>query len=72
LAPGNKALGAVSQRVLRRFTYDAIAHSKPVMEFVISMVGADRVMADAGVALLTTLGRFGLSPLASPLFLCHL
>src|SRR5262249_57563091 len=29
---------------LRRLTYDTIAHSKPIMEFVISMGGADRVM----------------------------
>ena len=28
----------------QRFTYDTIAHSKPIMEFVISMVGADRIM----------------------------
>jgi aminocarboxymuconate-semialdehyde decarboxylase len=29
---------------LHRFMYDTIAHSKPVMEFVISPVGADRIM----------------------------
>jgi aminocarboxymuconate-semialdehyde decarboxylase len=29
---------------LRRFTYDTISHSKPIMEFVISLVGADRIM----------------------------
>jgi aminocarboxymuconate-semialdehyde decarboxylase len=29
---------------LRRFTYDIIAHSKPVMEFVMAQVGADRIM----------------------------
>ncbi|TMJ32809.1 MAG: amidohydrolase, partial [Alphaproteobacteria bacterium] len=29
---------------LRRFTYDTISHSKPILEFVISQVGADRVM----------------------------
>ena len=29
---------------LERFTYDTIAHSKPVMEFVIREVGAERVM----------------------------
>jgi aminocarboxymuconate-semialdehyde decarboxylase len=29
---------------LRRFTYDTIAHSKPILQFVISQVGADRVM----------------------------
>jgi aminocarboxymuconate-semialdehyde decarboxylase len=29
---------------LRRFTYDMITHSKPLMEYVISQVGADRIM----------------------------
>jgi len=29
---------------LRPFAYDTIAHSKPIMKFVISMVGADRVV----------------------------
>jgi aminocarboxymuconate-semialdehyde decarboxylase len=29
---------------LRRFTYDTIAHSPEVMRFVVSLVGADRVM----------------------------
>jgi aminocarboxymuconate-semialdehyde decarboxylase len=29
---------------VRRFTYDTIAHSKPIMQFVIAQVGADRVM----------------------------
>src|SRR5580692_2295454 len=29
---------------LHRFMYDTIAHSKPTMEFIISQVGADRVM----------------------------
>lgn len=29
---------------LRRFTYDIIAHSKPVMELVIAQVGVDRIM----------------------------
>ena len=29
---------------LRRFTYDTISHSKPIMEFIISQVGVDRVM----------------------------
>jgi aminocarboxymuconate-semialdehyde decarboxylase len=28
----------------RPLTYDTIAHSKPILEFVISRVGADRVM----------------------------
>jgi aminocarboxymuconate-semialdehyde decarboxylase len=29
---------------LHRFMYDTIAHSKPVMEFIISQVGVDRIM----------------------------
>jgi aminocarboxymuconate-semialdehyde decarboxylase len=29
---------------LQRFMYDTIAHSKPVMEFIISQVGVDRIM----------------------------
>jgi aminocarboxymuconate-semialdehyde decarboxylase len=29
---------------LRRFTYDMITHSKPLMEYVISQVGVDRIM----------------------------
>ncbi len=29
---------------LRRFTYDTIGHSKPVLRYVISQVGADRVL----------------------------
>ena len=29
---------------LRRFTYDTIAHSKPIIEFIISQVGVERVM----------------------------
>jgi aminocarboxymuconate-semialdehyde decarboxylase len=29
---------------LHRFTYDTIVHSKPIMEFIISQVGVERVM----------------------------
>ena len=29
---------------LRRFTYDMITHSKPLMEYIISQVGVDRIM----------------------------
>jgi aminocarboxymuconate-semialdehyde decarboxylase len=29
---------------LRRFTYDTISHSRPIMEFIISQVGVDRIM----------------------------
>jgi aminocarboxymuconate-semialdehyde decarboxylase len=39
-----KHLANAPSSYLRRFTYDTISHSKPVMEFVISQVGADRVM----------------------------
>jgi aminocarboxymuconate-semialdehyde decarboxylase len=39
-----KHLAQAPSTYLRRFTYDTIAHSKPIMEFVISMVGADRIM----------------------------
>ena len=39
-----KHLKQTPSTYLRRFTYATIAHSKPIMEFVISMVGADRVM----------------------------
>lgn len=37
-------LPKVPSEYLRRFTYDTIVHSKEVMQFVISEVGADRVM----------------------------
>jgi len=40
----NRHLANAPSTYLRRFTYDTISHSKPIMEFVISMVGADRVM----------------------------
>lgn len=39
-----KHLANAPSTYLRRFSYDTIAHSKPIMEFVISQVGADRVM----------------------------
>jgi aminocarboxymuconate-semialdehyde decarboxylase len=39
-----KHLAQAPSTYLRRFTYDTIAHSKPIMEFVISQVGADRIM----------------------------
>jgi aminocarboxymuconate-semialdehyde decarboxylase len=39
-----KHLANAPSSYLRRFTYDTIAHSKPIMEFVISLVGADRIM----------------------------
>jgi aminocarboxymuconate-semialdehyde decarboxylase len=40
----NRHLANAPSTYLRRFTYDTIAHSKPIMQFVISMVGADRVV----------------------------
>jgi aminocarboxymuconate-semialdehyde decarboxylase len=39
-----KRLAQAPSSYLRRFTYDTITHSKPVMEFVISQVGVDRIM----------------------------
>jgi len=42
--PETKHLPQAPSTYLRRFTYDTIVHSKPIMEFVISEVGADRVM----------------------------
>ena len=39
-----KHLAQAPSSYLRRFTYDTISHSKPILEFVISQVGADRVM----------------------------
>jgi aminocarboxymuconate-semialdehyde decarboxylase len=39
-----KHLANAPSTYLRRFSYDTIAHSKPIMEFVINQVGADRVM----------------------------
>jgi aminocarboxymuconate-semialdehyde decarboxylase len=39
-----KGLANAPSTYLRRFTYDTIGHSKPIMEFVISQMGADRVM----------------------------
>jgi aminocarboxymuconate-semialdehyde decarboxylase len=41
--PQAKRMAQAPSAYLRRFTYDIIAHSKPVMEFVISQVGADRI-----------------------------
>ncbi|HEX9322358.1 MAG TPA: amidohydrolase family protein [Xanthobacteraceae bacterium] len=39
-----KHLAQAPSSYLRRFTYDTISHSKPILEFVISQVGVDRVM----------------------------
>jgi len=42
--PAAKHSAQTPSAYLRRFLYDTIAHSKPMMEFVISQVGADRIM----------------------------
>jgi aminocarboxymuconate-semialdehyde decarboxylase len=39
-----KHLPQAPSAYLRRFTYDTITHSKPIMEFVIKQVGSERVM----------------------------
>jgi len=42
--PAAKKCAETPSAYLRRFTYDIIAHSKPMLEYVISQVGADRIM----------------------------
>ena len=37
---------------LQRFTYDTVVHSQSIMEFVISEVGADRIMIGSDYPLL--------------------
>ena len=44
LQPQAKRIAHAPSTYLRRFTYDTIAHSKPIMEFIISQVGVDRIM----------------------------
>jgi aminocarboxymuconate-semialdehyde decarboxylase len=44
IMPQAKRMAQAPSAYLRRFTYDIIAHSKPVMEFVMAQVGADRIM----------------------------
>ena len=39
-----KHLPQASSAYLRRFTYDIITHSKPLMDFIITQVGAERIM----------------------------
>lgn len=39
-----KHLAQAPSTYLRRFTYDTISHSAPILNFIISQVGADRVM----------------------------
>jgi aminocarboxymuconate-semialdehyde decarboxylase len=42
--PEAKNLPRAPSSYLRQFHYDTIAHSKPILQFVISQVGADRIM----------------------------
>jgi aminocarboxymuconate-semialdehyde decarboxylase len=42
--PAAKQSAQAPSAYLHRFMYDTIAHSKPVMEFIISQVGVDRIM----------------------------
>jgi aminocarboxymuconate-semialdehyde decarboxylase len=42
--PAAKHSAQTPSAYLHRFTYDTIAHSKPIMEFIISLVGVDRIM----------------------------
>jgi aminocarboxymuconate-semialdehyde decarboxylase len=42
--PAAKHCAQTPSAYLRRFMYDTIVHSKPIMEFVISQVGIDRIM----------------------------
>ncbi|HVG52504.1 MAG TPA: amidohydrolase family protein [Xanthobacteraceae bacterium] len=44
MRPETRHLANAPSTYLRRFTYDTISHSLPIMEFIISMVGADRIM----------------------------
>ncbi len=42
--PAAKHSAQIPNAYLRRFYYDTIAHSKPLMEYIISQVGAERIM----------------------------
>ena len=42
--PAAKQSAQTPSAYLKRFMYDTIAHSKPLMEYVISQVGVDRIM----------------------------
>jgi aminocarboxymuconate-semialdehyde decarboxylase len=42
--PAAKHSAQIPSAYLHRFMYDTIAHSKPLMEFIISQVGVDRIM----------------------------
>lgn len=42
--PAAKHSSKIPSAYLRRFFYDTIAHSKPLMEYTVSQVGAERIM----------------------------
>jgi len=42
--PAAKQSSQIPSAYLRRFFYDTIAHSNPLMEYTISQVGAERIM----------------------------
>ncbi len=42
--PAAKTCAQTPSAYLQRFTYDIISHSRPLMEYVISQVGAERIM----------------------------
>jgi aminocarboxymuconate-semialdehyde decarboxylase len=42
--PPAKTSAQIPSAYLRRFMYDTIVHSKPMMEFIISQVGVERIM----------------------------
>jgi aminocarboxymuconate-semialdehyde decarboxylase len=42
--PAAKHSAQIPSAYLHRFMYDTIAHSKPMMEFIISQVGVERIM----------------------------
>jgi aminocarboxymuconate-semialdehyde decarboxylase len=44
MRPETRALPQAPSAYLRRFSYDTISHSAPLMRYLISQVGADRVM----------------------------
>jgi aminocarboxymuconate-semialdehyde decarboxylase len=39
-----KQLPQAPSKYLRRFTYDTISHSKPIMDFIVKEVGVDRIV----------------------------
>jgi aminocarboxymuconate-semialdehyde decarboxylase len=44
IIPAAKHMAQAPSAYLHRFTYDMICHSKPLMEYIISQVGAERIM----------------------------